>query len=163
MADLSRPTCRECERRLLPDALCPFCHPQHFEEVVGESTLTSAHEPQRGKIGAAGVRVATDVAKAQNARGFLHVFEGANRGASMLLDDRAISIGRTAERNALALNDGRVSTQHCTVEPVNGGFLLRDTGSKNGTFVNDQQVTEIRLSDGDVVGCGDTRLYVGIL
>jgi chromosome segregation ATPase len=37
-------------------------------------------------------------------------------------------------------------------------FFVEDTGSSNGTFVNNQRIQRAQLSDGDEVRCGDFRL-----
>ena len=156
-------TCPECQRRLLPGAPCPFCHPQHFGDELPEGTISQNYAPQQGVTGMGGVLVANQLAQQHGAKGFLHVYQGANKGASMLLGTKVVSIGRKAEENILALNDGGVSSKHCEVRPIQGGFQVVDTGSKNGTFVNDKRVKEKVLANGDLIAFGGTRIYVGIL
>ena len=74
-----------------------------------------------------------------------------------------MTIGRAADQNILPLNDGGVSTKHCEIRAIQGGYQLVDTGSKNGTFVNDKRVKEKALANGDLIAFGGTRIYVGIL
>src|SRR5688500_7233220 len=45
------------------------------------------------------------------------------------------AIGRHPS-NAIRLNDREVSKEHAVIERVGAGFVLRDLGSSNGTFVN---------------------------
>jgi adenylate cyclase len=60
--------------------------------------------------------------------------------------------------NTLRLVDREVSKEHCVIEKVGDGFLLRDLNSSNGTFVNGRKVRELRLRDGDEIVLGNTRL-----
>jgi hypothetical protein len=155
--------CPSCERQMLPGVPCPFCNPQQFGDELEEGTVSSNYKPEGSvKEGLAGVIVADQAAQKHGAKGFLHVFQGANKGATVLLGGKVVSIGRGTGENVLPLNDSGVSTRHCEVRPVDGGFQAVDVGSKNGTFVNDARVKEKPLGNGDVIGFGGTRIYVGI-
>jgi NADPH-dependent 2,4-dienoyl-CoA reductase/sulfur reductase-like enzyme/pSer/pThr/pTyr-binding forkhead associated (FHA) protein len=67
-------------------------------------------------------------------------------------------IGRRPEMD-LVLADGLVSGTHAEVRLIGGGFVIADAGSRNGTFVNEQQITEpTRLTDGDSVRVGNTKI-----
>ncbi|NBB96399.1 MAG: FHA domain-containing protein [Planctomycetes bacterium] len=46
------------------------------------------------------------------------------------------------------------SRQHCQFEVRQGGVVLRDLGSANGTFVNNERVNEVTLSPGDKITIG---------
>ncbi len=65
-----------------------------------------------------------------------------------------IVIGREVKCD-LMLNNESVSRRHAEVVRLAEGYLLRDLGSRNGTFVNGQRVQEYVLSDGDKVAIGD--------
>jgi serine phosphatase RsbU (regulator of sigma subunit) len=68
------------------------------------------------------------------------------------------SIGRS-EDNDLALPDPFSSGHHAVISPANGGFCVRDNGSKNGTFLNGKKVQgEIELKRGDEILVGSTRI-----
>lgn len=69
------------------------------------------------------------------------------------VDDFAV-IGRDPSCD-LVVDVGRVSRRHCRVERADGGFLVRDLGSRNGTLLNDQRVGEATLRAGDRLGVGD--------
>ena len=58
----------------------------------------------------------------------------------------------------LALPDGWMSTRHAELARGDAGWILRDAGSKNGTFLNGRAVTESPLVDGDVIEVGSTVL-----
>lgn len=56
-----------------------------------------------------------------------------------------------------------ISKRHCAVVVKNGQVVLRDFGSTNGTFVNDEPVKgEIRLKDGDILKVGPLSFKVAI-
>ena len=65
----------------------------------------------------------------------------------------ALSIGRHST-NRLQLPDLAVSRHHCVLDPAAGRFLLRDLGSRRGTFVNGLPVQERALAEGDLVTLG---------
>jgi len=69
------------------------------------------------------------------------------------------SIGRSGE-NALVLHDDMVSERHAELVISRGGFLIRDLGSANGTFVNGRQVGEQSLAAGDQIKLGSTTLNI---
>ncbi len=69
-------------------------------------------------------------------------------------------IGRSRKAQ-IRIEDARVSRVHAHVEPVSGGFTLRDPGSRHGTFVNAAPVTgSVHLTTGDVLRVGDVLLLV---
>jgi pSer/pThr/pTyr-binding forkhead associated (FHA) protein len=65
-------------------------------------------------------------------------------------------IGRALD-NDIVINDRSVSRHHASIEYRNGGFVLRDLGSQNGTWLGGQQVTEAPLGGGDALRLGDAR------
>jgi hypothetical protein len=62
-------------------------------------------------------------------------------------------IGRRAESD-LVVSHGEVSRDHAEVVAVGSGYAIRDRGSRYGTFVNDEPVTERALGDGDRIRLG---------
>ncbi|MEN0019853.1 MAG: ATPase, T2SS/T4P/T4SS family [Planctomycetota bacterium] len=71
-----------------------------------------------------------------------------------------VSIGRHPS-NTMPIADERASRQHCAIEPDGvGGWVLRDLGSRNGTRLNGQRVSEAVLSVGDVIAIGKLELFV---
>jgi general secretion pathway protein E len=79
--------------------------------------------------------------------------EGTTR--KLRLADRPVRIGRHPG-NTIVLKDEEASRYHCVIEPVEGRFRIRDLGSRNGTKVNRQRVTDEPLGHGDVVQVGAT-------
>ena len=72
-----------------------------------------------------------------------------------------LTIGRRADGGAGAarvavLDDGVVSGQHARISRGAGGYDLEDLGSKNGTWVDNQRISEkVRLRDGALVFLGN--------
>src|SRR6185295_2543594 len=67
------------------------------------------------------------------------------------------SLGRHPN-NSIQLLDKIVSKEHCILEQRDGGFILRDLGSLNGTYVNGERVRgEMVLRHGDEIALGSTR------
>ena len=68
--------------------------------------------------------------------------------------DSAYTLGR-APSNTISIPDGSVSSQHARIVRTPEGFVLEDLQSRNGTFVNGEQVTDKRLlADGDLIRLG---------
>ena len=60
----------------------------------------------------------------------------------------------------LVVPDPKVSRKHCELRVTEQGVLLRDLGSKNGTFINDVRITEAFLTPGTSVRIGDSTFVL---
>ena len=69
------------------------------------------------------------------------------------LAGQVTTLGRSGQCTVKVPGDD-VSRVHAEIVPEPLGFVLRDKGSKFGTFVNDQQVTEHVLRHGDQIRLG---------
>jgi serine phosphatase RsbU (regulator of sigma subunit) len=69
------------------------------------------------------------------------------------IDKPVFSIGRRSG-NDLQLVGSDVSRDHAEIASENGAFVLRDRGSRYGTYVNGEGVTEHTLQHGDLVRLG---------
>jgi pSer/pThr/pTyr-binding forkhead associated (FHA) protein len=67
--------------------------------------------------------------------------EGELAGQDWVLNEDVIIIGRGADCH-IVLPERAISRVHARIERRNQGYLLIDMGSKNGTFVNGQEVTQ---------------------
>jgi hypothetical protein len=68
-----------------------------------------------------------------------------------------VVVGRLAECQ-VRLSDANVSRRHAAFIRLDEGWAISDLGSTNGTRVNGRTVERARLSDGDVIEIGLTRL-----
>lgn len=74
------------------------------------------------------------------------------------LDKEKTTIGRS-EDNDIALADPFSSGHHVLITAAGEGYRIRDSGSKNGTFLNGKKVTgETELKKGDEILVGSTRI-----
>jgi pSer/pThr/pTyr-binding forkhead associated (FHA) protein len=73
------------------------------------------------------------------------------------INKKIFTLGRDPKSDIL-LNDTQVSRDHAVIRETGGAFILEDKASRNGTFVNDQKVGTIKLSDGDEIRIGRTRI-----
>lgn len=64
------------------------------------------------------------------------------------------SVGRAAGSD-LRLDSDLISSRHAGFEVVDGEIELVDSGSTNGTFVNERRITRQRLRDGDLIRFDD--------
>ncbi len=86
----------------------------------------------------------------------------ADDGTMHPLLDEATTIGRTPS-NGVALPDSSVSSNHARILRTQGGFVIEDVGSRNGTFVNSEKVAGKRaLADGDVIRFGKVLLTFNV-
>lgn len=74
------------------------------------------------------------------------------------LQQQSASIGRSSE-NQIVVRDERVSRKHAEITPLEGGWAIRDLGSRNGTVVDGQKITgQQRLQEGDSIEVGGCRI-----
>ncbi|MCG6961940.1 MAG: RDD family protein [Acidobacteria bacterium] len=73
------------------------------------------------------------------------------------LGDGIISVGRSDD-NAIVLGDASVSRHHAQLTKTGEGYVLKDLGSANGTFVNNHRTVEQLLRDGDVILFGRFKM-----
>jgi putative nucleotidyltransferase with HDIG domain len=78
--------------------------------------------------------------------------------------DRLLRIGRSPDLE-IVLNDTSVSRRHAEIVATDHGWVVRDLGSRNGTFLNGSRVgrLERRLQERDLVQCGNLVLSVELL
>jgi hypothetical protein len=89
--------------------------------------------------------------------GLLVVRHGPNAGSSYRLEGAATTVGRHPDSD-IFLDDITVSRRHVLIERDDQGFLLRDVGSLNGTYVNKERADEARLRSGDELQIGRYRI-----
>jgi len=73
---------------------------------------------------------------------------------------QAMTIGRRDD-NDITIENLAVSGHHAKIDSVGDGYLLTDLQSKNGSFVNNQNVTSHWLKHGDVITIGKHSLVFG--
>ena len=84
---------------------------------------------------------------------------GPNVGARYLLDRDTTTVGRHPDSD-IFLDDITVSRRHAEFRRTGDGFVVKDAGSLNGTYVNGSRADEQLLHDHDVVQVGKFRLVL---
>jgi pSer/pThr/pTyr-binding forkhead associated (FHA) protein len=103
----------------------------------------------------AGDQAAVDALPAGSA--LLVVRRGPNSGSRFLLDSAVTTAGRHPSSD-IFLDDVTVSRRHAEFTRTDDGFVVRDVGSLNGTYVNRERIEDGPLSGGDEVQIGKYRL-----
>lgn len=90
---------------------------------------------------------------------FIH--RGPQKGARFLVTSEGATIGRATE-SAIFLDDVTVSRKHASITKTGNGFIFKDSGSLNGSYVNNESVSEKILSSGDEIQIGKFHLlFIG--
>jgi hypothetical protein len=89
----------------------------------------------------------------------LVVQRGPRTGMTYVLPAGNTTVGRHPESD-IFLNDVTVSRQHCRFVVTDEGLTVEDSGSTNGTYVNDVRVDKTPLEAGDEVLVGRFHFIV---
>jgi hypothetical protein len=90
----------------------------------------------------------------------LRVVTGTEAGREFALSEgRELLIGRLSTAD-VALDDTNISRRHVGITLLRDQINLHDLGSRNGTFVNRQRVTQATLRPGDLIAVGNCVLRV---
>jgi len=91
----------------------------------------------------------------------LTVIEGESSGTHYKIRSERVTVGR--EGADLTLADPALSRRHLEIVRDQDRYLVRDLQSKNGTFLNGQQVKEARLAHMDEIWAGKSRILFAVL
>jgi len=90
--------------------------------------------------------------------GMLVVRRGPGAGSKFVLDQPVVRAGRHPDSD-IFLDDVTVSRRHAEIRRTDeGGYLLKDVGSLNGTYLNRERIEEADLGNGDEVQIGKFKL-----
>jgi serine/threonine-protein kinase len=93
----------------------------------------------------------------------LEVLQGPRKGRSFMFDRHdTFIVGRSRFVHCSMPEDMALSRDHFMIEINPPQCELRDLGSTNGTFVNNQRVDRIRLASGDVIAAGQSVFRVRV-
>lgn len=92
----------------------------------------------------------------------LIIRSGKHDGKKLRLPERETLAGR-GEECPLRLTSADVSKEHCLLRVTPEGIHVRDLGSRNGTWVNDERITaEVLLRPGDQLRIGPMTFQVPV-
>ncbi len=134
--------CPVCNNEITDDALeCPTCG----YHMLG---ATQSFKPvQFGTQEFAAIGKVTHNA-------FLKIIRGPQTGIELALKPGIYTIGRDPNSD-IFLNDMTVSRKHAVVEVGERGTIIHDRNSFNGVWVNNRNIAERVLADGDIVQVGE--------
>jgi hypothetical protein len=89
--------------------------------------------------------------------GLLVVKRGPNAGSRFQLSEGVTTIGRHPDSD-IFLDDVTVSRRHAEIDHSEGGFVVTDAGSLNGTYLNRERIEKASLRSGDELQIGKFRL-----
>ena len=73
--------------------------------------------------------------------------------------DKSFAIG-SADDNQLVINDSSVSLQHARIVFSDNVYFLRDLGSAEGVYINNQRINKKPINNGDILRIGAVELVV---
>lgn len=101
-----------------------------------------------------------EAAHVEGLSGYAIVVEkGPRSGLTFLLRDGNTTVGRHPESD-IFLNDVTVSRHHCRFVTKTDSLTVEDSGSTNGTYVNEERVDSAVLEAGDEVLVGRFHFVV---
>ncbi len=150
MADVE---CDRCGNRNTPEAnFCSSCGAPIAHDDEDSATIQLSLESPAGTAD----EISIDLDDLP-ALGLLVVRAGPNAGSTFAVDKDLITAGRHPESD-IFLDDITVSRRHAELARTADGFVVRDAGSLNGTYLNRQRVEEAPLHNGDEVQVGKFKL-----
>jgi pSer/pThr/pTyr-binding forkhead associated (FHA) protein len=147
--------CNNCgHRNPLGSNFCSSCGAV-LETQASESTTITFHptapaDPTDEEVSVELDEVAEDLA-------VLVVKRGPQAGSRFALDNPVTTAGRHPESDTF-LDDITVSRRHVEIERRGEGYVVRDVGSLNGTYLNRERIDEAPLANGDEVQIGKFKL-----
>ena len=139
--------CTQCQQQLDKTwPQCPYC-----QQAAAQAAAAAKPAPktmafminQAAPGGAGGMQMI----------GWLVPLGGAQRGELFTLGSATL-IGTDPSSCNLVLQDKFMSSKHAEIKVEGGGWILKDLGSTNGTYVNDKRVDKQELYDNDLVKFG---------
>jgi hypothetical protein len=125
---------------------CPYC----AQAAASQASAAPAQKTMAFMIDGAGSMTGTQMLA------WLVPIEGPQRGELYTLAPNS-SIG-TDPSCTVVLNDQYMSSHHAEIKAEGGVWVLKDLGSTNGTYVNDQRIDQQELVDNDFVKFGGQQV-----
>lgn len=75
----------------------------------------------------------------------------------MKLQREKIAVGRKSS-NDIVIEEDSISSEHCEIKRVTGGYILQDLDSTNGCKIKSQRYVKIDLEDDTVFRLGDVEV-----
>ncbi|HUF98149.1 MAG TPA: FHA domain-containing protein [Ilumatobacter sp.] len=148
--------CNQCGHRNPPDSsFCSSCG--SALDMLDDRTITlTAVDPLQDAPGASDDLV-IPIGELSKESGVLIVRAGEQAGSRFELTSDITRLGRHPD-SEISLDDITVSRRHADVQRTAEGYFVADSGSLNGTYVNQERVERAQLRHGDELQIGKFRL-----
>jgi pSer/pThr/pTyr-binding forkhead associated (FHA) protein len=149
--------CNQCGHRNPPESgFCSSCG--SVLDGIADHTITLAKVDPLQDAPGADDDVVVSVGDLAVGVASLIVRSGSQAGDAFALDDQLTRLGRHPD-SEISLDDITVSRRHAEVERTDAGYVVRDAGSLNGTYLNAERIDdEVVLHQGDELQVGKFRL-----
>jgi diguanylate cyclase (GGDEF)-like protein len=117
----------------------------------------SRHDSQKTRITTVHDEVRRGKPPTRPGEACIVVIYGPEIGRRVSLGSAPFDVGRSS-KNDLFIDQESISRHHARITFDGASYAINDMNSTNGTFVNDQQVSESRLRDGDQIQIGRSIL-----
>lgn len=148
--------CKKCGHRNDTDAFfCSSCG--GVLEVDGDKTVILSKVDSLQDAMGPQDNATIDLRSLPENSATLMVRSGPQAGERFSLDSNMTRLGRHPD-SEISLDDISVSRRHAEIERQGSEYVVRDSGSLNGTYVNQQRVDSVVLQQGDEILVGRFRL-----
>ncbi len=140
----------------------PVYEPIKKEEYIPERRPSEPYIPEAKVSKKTQETVIEEEGLVEGAPALLIIKSGRKSGATFPLRKKVINMGRDSS-NEIVIDDPKSSRQHAKIKLEGDNFVIYDLASSNGTFVNGEKITSVKLNDGDEIKIGDTVLAFKLL
>jgi len=134
---------------------CSSCGAVLDPQSNDDTTITFAPVEAAGDV--ADEELTVSLGEMHDSMAMLVVKRGPNAGSKFALDTDVTRAGRHPKSD-IFLDDITVSRRHAEILRRPDGYVVRDVGSLNGTYLNRERIDEARLSQGDELQIGKFKL-----
>lgn len=148
--------CNRCGHRNPPtSSFCSACG--SVLDLVDDRTITLTKVDPLQDAPGPDDDIVVDLDEIAAGTAILVVRSGEEEGDYFVLSSAVTTIGRHAE-STIVLDDITVSRRHSEIHKTDGRYLVKDAGSLNGTYVNQERVDVAELRQGDELQVGKFHL-----
>ena len=148
--------CNRCGHRNPPTSgFCSAC--VSVLDLVDDRTITLTKVDPLQDAPGPDDDIVVDLDEIAAGTAILVVRSGEEEGDYFVLSSAVTTIGRHAE-STIVLDDITVSRRHSEIHKTDGRYLVKDAGSLNGTYVNQERVDVAELRQGDELQVGKFHL-----
>jgi pSer/pThr/pTyr-binding forkhead associated (FHA) protein len=148
--------CNQCGHRNPPESnFCSSCG-SALDNLDDRTVTFAAVDPLQEASGLAD-DVVVPIGEIARGTGVLIVRAGAQAGSRFTLDRDLTRLGRHPD-SEISLDDITVSRRHADIRRADDGYEVADSGSLNGTYVNQERIERAVLRHGDELQIGKFRL-----